>query len=168
MFYKQGVYIFGGYDGNFLNSSDLFDLRSKTWKNLLKLPAALSSTTNVVLKEKEIFIVGSESNKKRHFLCYNIENNMFRSINAEFAMSYWRNLIVKYGDSLFLMMGENILKSNVSNVESWQILRGSVNFEASSSRPVIREKKAFFVFSNKKVCQLDLVSCELNIVTEIG
>ena len=68
------VYIFGGYDGNAMNSSDMYDLKTKEWKSIAALPQASYYVTAALIGD-QIIVSGYQMDS-----CYHYNDSGFQNV----------------------------------------------------------------------------------------
>ncbi|OMJ65763.1 hypothetical protein SteCoe_37656 [Stentor coeruleus] len=167
LYYKNAVFIFGGFDKRILASSDMFNLTTLSWKSLSNLPTPLDSTSATILSENNILIVGSDQTFKHFCLSYNIVSNSYSNFSLQFSSKNY-DLLIQDDDFLYLLNPENILITTKSNLNTWDQKPNSTYFECTTSRVAMRNKKAYFYDMRGYIYEFDLESLVIKKILNIN
>lgn len=168
MYYQRKVYIFGGYaDRTLLNSCDAFSIDSLTWKSLSNLLIPMRCTSVVNFRDNELIFIGSDIDGRRHCLSYNTKTDYYSNFSMIYSSEHDGNVLIRDGTNLFMLHKENIIKANISKMSNWKKKDNSTSFGHSSSRPVIRNRFAYFIDWGNHLFKFDLNKLEIKKVLSI-
>lgn len=153
--HKNKIYFFGG-SGNKSEKSDIadfFDLQTKTWHAITKLPQANTCSSNVPFEKNIVLAV---HNCK--VFNYDCENDSYDELADEIGFS-GGHFIIKSNDFLYCVSSKSFF-CDVQDFKSWLKLDFSVKLElkCGGCRPIVRDNKVYFFDKNNIVYELELES----------
>ncbi|CAG9328478.1 unnamed protein product [Blepharisma stoltei] len=153
IYYKNGVYIFGGWSSMATIHASKYSLKNGTWKNLNIMPAFSSF---VSFAEKKIWLSGREHSKT---YCYDIIQNNYTELQSVKA-NYTKILCGNRKNYYVIEACGNIYESDYESDFEWMMWKELGSSEIENT-PLIGCKvrwqgKVYFAFSNYNLYEFDL------------
>lgn len=163
-YYKQCVYIFGGYTGKtHLENADKFDLIKKQWVCLSPLPN-ISGDMHVLIY-RSYFLMTYIRNSS--LLKYYLDKNSYEAIGS---LKYGSNhSIIRDCQKIYLINENTLYLSNENNFNEWALIKSlSQSLYQNTSKPVTRKREVFmFSIHYNKIWKFNLDSLDLILIGTI-
>lgn len=151
-YYKDKVYVFGGFDGKFLQDAERYNLITDSWEDLSPFPVFSGHGVCSILKN-EIVHVGV---KTQCIVVYSIPNNNY-TVHGNFKIDTFK-IVCNYGDTIYVFESGKLYKTNSLNFSALKVVNNNTGVANNYvvAYGTLKNDKFYFVLEDRNLYKFDL------------
>lgn len=155
------VFLFGGSDGKILlKASEYYEVKTEKWFKIADTPKPIVNTSTINLQNN---IVISAEDSFLHI--YSLESNSYTSLSEAIKIGS-SNLLIKDAHKIILLV-DKVFISSIEDIYDWRIVSKKNDFGMTKSKPIVRDRVAYFEDCRMKIYKFNLDTYTLQLVISL-
>lgn len=149
-YYKNKVYVFGGYNGQYQRDAESYNLITDSWEDLSPLPIRCGNSACVRLNDNILYAAYTSNSLIVYSISYDV---YFRYGN--FGSNF--KIICNHQDLVYLFVCGKVYRSNYPDFSKFQLINNATCVTSTSlyAYGVLKDKNFYFALHDNNIYKFD-------------